>query len=141
MSNPIRVPNPRGEMIEPLEVSASDAKNGFGRILERVAREGGVTITRRHEPVAVVIPIETYRRLAAAEAGSLETLTAEFDALLARMQAPGVGEAMQRAFEMTPEALGGAALAAVDAAPAGASAPATTDGPRAPVPRRRARRD
>jgi prevent-host-death family protein len=123
-------------MIEPPEVSASDAKNGFGRILDRVAREGGVTITRR--PVAVVIPIETYRRLAAAEAGSLETLTAEFDALLARMQTPGLGEAMQQAFEMTPEALGDAALAAVDAAPAGAFA-AATDGPRAPAPRRRAR--
>ncbi len=72
-------------MIEPPKVSASDARNGFGRILERVARECRVTITRRHEPVAVVIPIETNRRLAAAE----------FDALLARMQAPGVCEAMQ----------------------------------------------
>ncbi len=113
MNNPIRVPNPRGEMIEPPEISASDAKNGFGRILDRVAREGGVTITRRHEPVAVVIPIETYRRLAAAEAGGLETLSAEFDALLARMQAFGAGEAMQRAFEMMPEELG---RAAVDAA-------------------------
>ena len=64
MPTPLRVRNPRGEMIEPPEVSASDAKNGFGRILERVAREGGVTITRRHEPIAVVIPVETYRRLA-----------------------------------------------------------------------------
>jgi hypothetical protein len=35
-------------MIEPPEVPASDAKNGFGRILERVAREGGVTINRHH---------------------------------------------------------------------------------------------
>jgi hypothetical protein len=42
MPTPIRVPNPRGEMIEPPEISASDAKNGFGRILERAAREGGV---------------------------------------------------------------------------------------------------
>jgi prevent-host-death family protein len=125
-------------MIEPPEISASDAKNGFGRILERVAREGGVTITRRHEPVAVVIPIETYRRLAAAEARSLETLSGEFDALLARMQAPGVGEAMQRAFEMMPETLGAAAVAAMDASPAGNAAPAT-DGPRPPAPRRRAR--
>ncbi len=59
MPPPIRVTSPRGETIEPAEVSASDAKSGLGRILERVAREGGVTITRRHEPVAVVIPIET----------------------------------------------------------------------------------
>ena len=136
MPTPIRVPNPRGEMIEPPEVSASDAKNGFGRILERVAREGGVTITRRHEPVAVVIPIETYRRLAAAKAGSLETLSAEFDALLARMQAPGVGEAMERAFEMMPEELGRAAVdAAVMADRSSApSAPGTGARPRADVP-------
>ncbi len=138
MPTPIRVPNPRGEMVEPPEVSASDAKNGFGRILERVAREGGVTITRRHEPVAVVIPVETYRRLAAAEAGSLETLSAEFDALLARMQAPGVGEAMERAFEMLPEELG---RAAVDAAvTADRSSAPSAPGTGAAVASRRARR-
>jgi prevent-host-death family protein len=93
-------------MVEAAEVSASDAKNSFGRILERVARDGGVTITRRHEPFAVVIPIETYARLAGAEARVLDTLSAEFDALLERMQAPGAAAAMQSAFEMSPEDLG-----------------------------------
>jgi hypothetical protein len=39
MPNPLRVRNARGELIEPVEVSASDAKNGFGRILERVAAQ------------------------------------------------------------------------------------------------------
>jgi prevent-host-death family protein len=97
-------------MIEPLEVSASDAKNGFGRVLEYVARDGGVTITRRRTPVAVVIPVETYARLAAAEANSLDTLTAEFDALLGRLQAPGAAAAMQRAFELAPGDLGEAAV-------------------------------
>lgn len=140
MPTRVRVPNPRGEMIEPPEVSASDAKNGFGRILERVAREGGVTITRRHEPVAVVIPIETYRRLAAAEAeaGSLETRSAEFDALLARMQALGVGEAMQRAFEMMPEELGRATVDAAIAADGTATPSAPGTG--AAAASRRARR-
>ena len=102
MANPIRFRNARGELIEPAEVSASDAKNGFGRILERVARDGGVTITRRNAPVAVVIPVATYARLAGAEDGALDTLAAEFDALLDRMQAPGVAAAMQRAFDMSP---------------------------------------
>ena len=117
MSIPLRVRNARGEMIVPAEVSASDAKNGFGRILERVAREGGVTITRRHEPVAIVIPIETYTRLAGTEAAALDTLSAEFDELLTRMQAPGMGEAMQRAFDMAPEDLGRAAVQAAVAMP------------------------
>lgn len=110
MPTPIRVRNARGELIEPAAVSASDAKNAFGRILERVAKDGGVTITRRHEPFAVVIPVETYARLAGTEASALNTLSAEFDALLERMQTPEMAAAMQRAFQMTPGALGRAAL-------------------------------
>ena len=110
MPNPIRIRNTRGELIEATEVSASDAKNSFGRILDRVAKDGGVTITRRREPFAVVIPVATYARLAGAEAGILDTLSAEFDALLERMQAPGMANAMQRAFDMSPKELGRAAV-------------------------------
>jgi len=98
----IRIRNARGELIEATEVSASDAKNSFGRILERVAKDGGVTITRRHEPLAVVIPIETYMRLANAEARMLDTLSDEFDALLARMLVPGAAEVMHTALAMAP---------------------------------------
>ena len=110
----IRIRNARGELIEATEVSASDAKNSFGRILERVAKDGGVTITRRHEPLAVVIPIETYTRLANAEARLLDTLSDEFDALLARMQVPGAAEAMQTAFAMAPAEMGRAAVHMAD---------------------------
>jgi antitoxin Phd len=104
-----RIRNARGELIQPTEVSASDAKNSFGRILDRVAKDGAVTITRRHEPLAVVIPIQTYLRLANAEERILDTLSAEFDAVLARMQMPGAAEAMQAAFTMAPSQLGRAA--------------------------------
>jgi antitoxin Phd len=110
MPNPIRIRNARGELVDAAEVSASDAKNGFGRILDQVASNGGVTITRRRQPIAVVLPVETYRRLAGAEAATLDTLSAEFDVLLARMQAPGMADAMQRAFETPPAALGHAAV-------------------------------
>lgn len=108
MAQPIRVRNPRGEFVEAKKVSASNAKN-VGRILDYVAKDGGVTITRRNEPLAVVIPVETYARLAASEQASLDTLTREFDALLERMQQPHMSTAMQRAFQMTPADLGGAA--------------------------------
>ncbi len=118
MPSPIRVRNARGELIEPASVSASDAKNGFGRILARVAADGGVTITRRNEPIAVVIPVDAYARLAGAEADLLGTLAAEFDALLDRMQAPGMAEAMQRAFDLPAEDLGAAAVGAAAAKPA-----------------------
>jgi len=110
MGHPIRVRNVRGELVESPEVSASDAKN-VGRILDYVATAGGVTITRRHTPLAVVIPVETYTRLLAAEENALDTLTAEFDALLERMQQPGMAEAMERAFQMSPAQLGAAAVA------------------------------
>jgi prevent-host-death family protein len=109
MARPVRVRNPRGEFVEAKEVSASDAKN-VGRILEYVSRDGGVTITRRNEPLAVVIPVETYARLAATEQVSLDTLTGEFDALLDRMQQPGMASAMQRAFQMGPGELARGAL-------------------------------
>ncbi|MCC6194344.1 MAG: type II toxin-antitoxin system Phd/YefM family antitoxin [Burkholderiales bacterium] len=110
MSSPaIRIRNARGELVEPAKISASDAKNRFGKILERVTEEGGVAITLRNEPKFVVISIETYQRLARADARSLNTLTDEFDALLDRMQEPGARAAMARAFNMTPEELGQAA--------------------------------
>jgi prevent-host-death family protein len=108
-SSAIRIRNARGEFVEPARISSSDAKNGFGRVLERATKEGGVAITLRNEPRFVVIPIETYQRLAQADSRSLDTLTGEFDALLDRMQAPGSRAAMERAFGMTPEELGHAA--------------------------------
>lgn len=108
-SSAIRIRNARGELVEPAKISSSDAKNGFGRILERVTKEGGVAITLRNEPKFVVISVETYQRMARADSRSLNTLTDEFDALLDRMQEPGVRAAMERAFSMTPEELGHAA--------------------------------
>lgn len=110
MEHAIRVRNPRGELVESPQVSASDAKN-VGRVLDYVATTGGVTITRRRTPLAVVIPVETYARLLAAEEHTLDTLTSEFDALLERMQQPGMAAAMERAFRMPPEELGAAAVA------------------------------
>jgi hypothetical protein len=42
--------------------------------------------------------------------GEIDTLTAEFDALLERMQTPQARAAMRRAFDATPEELGRAAV-------------------------------
>ena len=108
-SSALRIRNARGELVEPARISASDAKNAFGRVLERVTKEGGVAITLRNEPKFVVISVETYQRIAQADSRSLDTLTDEFDALLDRMQAPGARTAMELAFGMTSQALGHAA--------------------------------
>jgi prevent-host-death family protein len=108
-SSAIKIRNARGELVEPARISSSDAKNRFGKILERVTEEGGVAITLRNEPRFMVISVETYQRLAHADSRSLDTLTDEFDALLERMQEPGSRAAMERAFSMTVEELGQAA--------------------------------
>lgn len=106
MSSAIRFRNARGELVESAWISSTDAKNGFGRILEQVAKDGGVTIALRNEPKFVVISVEDYQRLAQTEARSLNSLSDQFDALLDRMQEPGQRAAMERAFSMTPAELG-----------------------------------
>lgn len=123
-SNAIRIRNARGELVEPARISSSDAKNRFGKVLERVIEEGGVAITLRNEPRFVVISVETYQRLAHADSRSLDTLADEFDALLDRMQEPGSRAAMERAFSMTAEELGQAARRQAGVAASRQAAPA-----------------
>lgn len=100
----------RGELADVPQISASAAKNGFGRVLDRVAREGRLAISKHDEPCAVLISIEEYRSLVSAKEATLKSLSDEFDALFERMQAPGAAEAMQKAFALTPAELGRAAV-------------------------------
>ena len=92
------------------QITASVAKNSFGRILDRVAKEGRLAITKHDEPCAVLISIDEYRALVGAEEVTLNTLSDEFDALFQRMQRPGAATAMQKAFAMTPAELGRVAV-------------------------------
>jgi antitoxin Phd len=101
-----RFRNHRGELVEAPTFSASDAKNAFGRVLDAAARTGMVTITRHDEARAVLLSIEEYRALAGARQNALDTLSGEFDAMLARMQAPGARKAMQSAFDAPAAELG-----------------------------------
>src|SRR3954470_12616516 len=100
MSAVIRFRNHRGDLAEAATVSASDAKNSFGRVLDRVSREGAVAITKHDEPCAVLISIERFKALVEAESGTLDALSADFDALFDRMQKSGAASAMQSAFAM-----------------------------------------
>ena len=110
MSSASSVRTRRRALAVPSQVSASDAKNGFGRLLDRVAKEGRLAITKHDEPCAMLISIEEYRVLAAAHEATLDTLAGEFDALFERMQTPAAAAAMQKAFAMTPAELGRAAV-------------------------------
>lgn len=96
----------RGELVEAPEFSATEAKNAFGRILDAAARAGMVTITRHDEPRAVVLSIEAYRALVGARQSALDTLSGEFDEMLARMQSPRARRAMKSAFDTPGAELG-----------------------------------
>lgn len=104
--------NSRGEQLEPSSISASDAKSEFGRVLEMAIHGGAVVITKHDVPKAVLISVETFNALSHATETRLNTLSHEFDALLAKMQTPTVRSAMKKAFSASGKQLGKAAVAA-----------------------------
>lgn len=93
-------------------MTSTEAQNGFGRVLDTVARGGRVTVTRHDTPQAVVISAEEYDALTRGERNELDLLTAEFDALFARIQTPEAEEALRGAFDASPDELGRAAVEA-----------------------------
>jgi prevent-host-death family protein len=104
--------NHRGERVEAISVSSTDVKNEFGRVLDSVTHGGFVVITKHESPKAVLISLDEFSALSRASAATLDTLSAEFDALFARMQTSDAQGAMKAAFDATPQQLGRAALAA-----------------------------
>lgn len=90
-------------------IPATEAQNEFGRVMEQAIRDQTVVITRHNVPKVVLLSVERYRELAAAESTILDTLTDEFDAMLARMQAPSVRAGIERGFSATPSTMGKAA--------------------------------
>lgn len=93
-------------------VTATEAKNAFGSVLDKVSTHGAVGITKHDEVRAVVLSIEHYRALLERQRDPLAELEGEFDALLERMQAPKARAAGRALFDASPERLGRAALAA-----------------------------
>lgn len=104
--------NRLGELVEVPEVAATEAKNNFGEILDRVAVSGAVAITRHHLPKAVLLSYEEFESLSRARSESLEALGSQFDSLLERMQTPAAKKGMEEAFHASPAALGQAAIKA-----------------------------
>ena len=102
----------RTERMQSVAVSATDAKNAFGRILEMVIQGGKIVITKHESPKAVLISIEEFNTLSNAHKAELESLSEDFDRLLARLQTPAARARMNAAFHATPKELGKAAVAA-----------------------------
>ena len=92
-------------------VTATYAKNEFGRVLEKVIQGGIVVITKHDEPKAVLISMREFNALTNADRIKLDTLSGEFDALLARMQTPAARIGMKAAFDASPKQMGKAAVA------------------------------
>jgi antitoxin Phd len=112
---PVRVAtfrNSRGETLEPSSVSASEAKSEFGRVLEMAVQGGAVVITKHGAPKAVLISVDNFNALSGAAHTKLDTLSREFDALLARMQTSKTRRGMKAAFAASGRRLGKAAVAA-----------------------------
>jgi prevent-host-death family protein len=100
------------EPMQSVAISATEAKNQFGRILETVIQGGKVVITKHDSPKAVLISMDEFNALSNAHRAELEVLSEEFDGLLARMQTPAARAGMNAAFHATPKELGKAAVAA-----------------------------
>lgn len=92
--------------------SATEAKNEFGRMLEKAIQGQTVVITRHDTPRAVLISLEDFNALRRAPERKLNTLSDEFDALLARMQTSQARSGMKAAFRASPKQLGKAAALA-----------------------------
>lgn len=95
-----------------IRVSATEAKNEFGRILERVIRGEKIVIMKHDSPKAVLMSMEEHDALSNAHRLEIDALSKEFDGMLKRMQTPAARAGMKAAFNATPKELGKAALAA-----------------------------
>lgn len=104
------ISDPAGPGDEMSSVTATEAKNALGAVLERVLVEGRIAITRHDEVKAVVLSVREYEALKAAQHDPLEKLAAEFDGLVERMQRPQARKAGRSLFEASAEELGDAAM-------------------------------
>lgn len=93
-------------------VSATDAQNHFGEVLDRAAREGAVFIRKYARPAAVLLSMDAYRELCGPEDVALDELTREFDEMLARLQTDEAAAATVALFGMGADDLGRAAVRA-----------------------------
>ena len=104
-----RTTSRRGEVVT---MTSTEAQNAFGRVLATVARDGTVLIKKHNVTQAVVMSVDRYEQLTRGETPSLDALTAEFDAMLERMQTPEVRAGIRAGLAASPAELGQAALAA-----------------------------
>jgi hypothetical protein len=86
--------NRLGKLVEIPEVAATQAKNTFDELLDRVTTTGAI------------------ESLSSARSETLDALSTKFEGLLEQMQGPAARKGMEAAFNASPSALGRAAVVA-----------------------------
>ena len=104
--------NSQGALVDIPTFAATQVKNEFGAILERATHCGAVAITRHDTPKAVLLSYEEFESLVQVRSRSLESLGAEFDDLLDKMQNAKAKKGMDAAFNASPAKLGHTAVKA-----------------------------
>lgn len=90
-------------------VTASALKNQFGKVSAQ-AKKGAVAITRHQRAEFILLSVDRFLDLQRAQTAPLDALTAQFDAMVARMNTPKAESGVARLFKAKPAALGKAAV-------------------------------
>ena len=93
------------------EVSASVLKNKFSEVA-RLASSGPLAVSRHNRREFVILTAGQYEELQQSRRAPLESLTAEFDQMVAKMNTPKAKRATAALFSATSASLGKAALKA-----------------------------
>lgn len=102
---------PARTYVSEVMVTATEAKNSFGPLLEKAIQGGAVVITKHHRPKAVLLSVAQYDALMRGGQPALGALTEEFDQLLDRMQSAASRRGLEASFQASPERLGAMAVA------------------------------
>ncbi|MBI2921581.1 MAG: type II toxin-antitoxin system Phd/YefM family antitoxin [Planctomycetes bacterium] len=106
------LPTPTGEAASMPSFPSSMLKNSTADVLDEVLASGAVVITRHDKEKAVILSVETYRRLVASDRDDLDALREKFDGLLEKMQARTARGGARRAYGASPAEMGRAAVRA-----------------------------
>ena len=113
MANTVPAPHAFGfsSVADMSEVSASVLKNKFSEVA-RLASSGPLAVSRHNRREFVILTAEQYEELQQSRRAPLESLAAEFDQMVARMNTPKAKRAAAALFSATSASLGKAALKA-----------------------------
>lgn len=104
--------NRMGRLVRVPSVSATRAKNEFGRIVDEAESKGAIAIGRYNKQRVVLLSIDEFQALVREREAPAKSLDARLDELFALLASPESRAAMDQAFRAEPEELGAAAVRA-----------------------------